>query len=149
VDTSKLVHSALDELGFPWQGRQVEIRIGDLPVSSGDPVLLKQAWINLLSNALKYTNKREKAEIEIGSTKVNGAEAFFVRDNGTGFDMRYADKLFGVFERLHRMEDYEGTGIGLAMVQRIVKRHGGRVWADAALDRGATFHFTLTKASKS
>jgi signal transduction histidine kinase len=149
VDTSKLVHSALDELGFPWQGRQVEIRIGDLPVSSGDPVLLKQVWINLLSNALKYTNKREKAEIEIGSTKVNGAEAFFVRDNGTGFDMRYADKLFGVFERLHRMEDYEGTGIGLAMVQRIVKRHGGRVWADAALDRGATFHFTLTKASKS
>lgn len=149
VDTSKLVHSALDELGFPWQGRQVEIRIGDLPVSSGDPVLLKQAWINLLSNALKYTNKREKAEIEIGSTKVNGTEAFFVRDNGTGFDMRYADKLFGVFERLHRMEDYEGTGIGLAMVQRIVKRHGGRVWADAAIDRGATFHFTLAKESKS
>ena len=149
MDTSKLVHSALDELGFPWQGRQVEIRIGDLPVSSGDPVLLKQAWINLLSNALKYTNKREKAEIEIGSTKVNGTEAFFVRDNGTGFDMRYADKLFGVFERLHRMEDYEGTGIGLAMVQRIVKRHGGRVWADAAIDRGATFHFTLAKESKS
>jgi len=149
MDTSKLVHSALDELGFPWQGRQVEIRIGDLPVSSGDPVLLKQVWINLLSNALKYTNKREKAEIEIGSTKVNGTEAFFVRDNGTGFDMRYADKLFGVFERLHRMEDYEGTGIGLAMVQRIVKRHGGRVWADAAIDRGATFHFTLAKESKS
>ena len=148
VDTSKLVHSALDELGFPWQGRQVEIRIGDLPVSSGDPVLLKQVWINLLSNALKYTNKREKAEIEIGSTKVNGAEAFFVRDNGTGFDMRYADKLFGVFERLHRMEDYEGTGIGLAMVQRIINRHGGRVWANAAIDRGATFTFTLEKEIK-
>jgi signal transduction histidine kinase len=149
MDTRKLVHSALDELGFPWQERQVEIRVGDLPVSSGDPVLLKQVWMNLLSNALKYTNKRKKAEIEIGSTKVDGTEVFFVRDNGTGFDMRYADKLFGVFERLHRMEDYEGTGIGLAMVQRIVNRHGGRVWANSAIDRGATFNFTLEKASKS
>jgi len=148
MDTSKLVHSALDELGFPWQERQVEIRVGDLPVSSGDPVLLKQVWINLISNALKYTNKRKKAEIEIGSTKINGTECFFVRDNGTGFDMRYADKLFGVFERLHRMEDYEGTGIGLAMVQRIVNRHGGRVWANAAVDRGATFNFTLGNENK-
>jgi signal transduction histidine kinase len=148
MDTSKLVHNALDELGFPWQERQVEILVGDLPVSSGDPVLLKQVWINLLSNALKYTNNRQKAEIEIGSTKVNGTEAFFVRDNGTGFDMRYADKLFGVFERLHRMEDYEGTGIGLAMVQRIINRHGGRVWANAAIDRGATFTFTLEKEIK-
>jgi signal transduction histidine kinase len=149
MDTGKLVRSALDELGFPWQERQVEIRIGDLPVCSGDPVLLKQVWINLLSNALKYTNKREKAEIEIGSTNISGTEAFFVRDNGIGFDMRYADKLFGVFERLHRMEDYEGTGIGLAMVQRIVNRHGGRVWANAAIDRGATFNFTLEEAGKS
>ena len=149
MDTGRLVRSALDELGFPWPERQVEIRIGVLPVSSGDPVLLKQVWINLLSNALKYTNKREKAEIEIGSAKINGTEAFFVRDNGTGFDMRYADKLFGVFERLHRMEDYEGTGIGLAMVQRIVNRHGGRVWANAAIDRGATFNFTLEMAGKS
>ena len=148
MDTSKLVHNALDELGFPWQERQVEILVGDLPVSSGDPVLLKQVWINLLSNALKYTNNRQKAEIEIGSTKVNGTEAFFVRDNGTGFDMRYADKLFGVFERLHRMEDYEGTGVGLAIVQRVIHRHGGRVWADAALDRGATFHFTLEGATE-
>ena len=149
MDTSKLVHSALDELGFPWQERQVEIRVGALPMSSGDPVLLKQVWLNLLSNALKYTNKRKKAEIEIGSTEINGTEVFFVRDNGTGFDMRYADKLFGVFERLHRMEDYEGTGIGLAMVQRIVNRHGGRVWANSAIDRGTTFNFTLEKASKS
>ena len=143
MDTGKLVRSALDELGFPWQERQVEIRVGALPMSSGDPVLLKQVWLNLLSNALKYTNKRKKAEIEIGSTKVDGTEVFFVRDNGTGFDMRYADKLFGVFERLHRMEDYEGTGIGLAMVQRIVNRHGGRVWANSAIDRGTTFNFTL------
>ncbi len=145
IDTGQLVRSALDELGFPWPERQVEIRVGDLPVSSGDPVLLKQVWMNLLSNALKYTNKREKAEIEIGRIKIHGTEAFFVRDNGTGFDMRYAGKLFGVFQRLHRMEDYEGSGVGLAMVQRIVNRHGGRVWADAVVDRGATFYFTLEK----
>jgi light-regulated signal transduction histidine kinase (bacteriophytochrome) len=145
IDTGKLVHGALDELGSPWPDRSVEILVGDLPASSGDPTLLKQVWLNLLSNALKYTRKREKAVVEIGCMKTNGADAFFVRDNGTGFDMLYANKLFGVFQRLHRAEDYEGTGVGLAIVQRIVHRHGGRVWADAAVDRGATFYFTLEK----
>jgi light-regulated signal transduction histidine kinase (bacteriophytochrome) len=145
IDTGKLVRSTLDELGFPWPNRSVEVRVGDLPTSSGDPVLLKQVWMNLLSNALKYTGKREKAALEIGCVKTNGADTFFVRDNGTGFDMRYANKLFGVFQRLHRVEDYEGTGVGLAIVQRIIHRHGGRVWADAAVDHGATFYFTLEK----
>jgi signal transduction histidine kinase len=144
-DTGTLVRAALEELGSPWPERSIEVCIGTLPPCSGDPVLLKQVWLNLLSNALKYTRKRELAVVEIGCTKANGTDTFFVRDNGTGFDMRYADKLFGVFQRFHRAEDYEGTGVGLAIVQRIVHRHGGRVWADAAVDRGSTFYFTLEK----
>jgi signal transduction histidine kinase len=148
VDTNILVRATLDELGAPWPNRQVELRVGDLPASSGDPALLKQVWLNLLSNALKYTNKRDQAEIEIGSRKANGVDVFFIRDNGTGFDMCYADKLFKVFQRFHRAEDYEGTGVGLAIVQRIVHRHGGRIWAEAAVDRGATFYFTLEKETK-
>jgi len=145
VNTGILVDSALQELGFPWQDRKVELRIGALVTSSGDSILLKQVWLNLLSNALKYTRNREHAVLEIGCTTTKGVDTFFVRDNGTGFDMRYADKLFGVFQRYHRAEDYEGTGVGLAIVQRIVHRHGGRVWAEAAVDVGATFYFTLEK----
>jgi len=144
-DTGSLVRTVLEELGSPWPDRRVEIRCGELSASCGDPVLLKQVWLNLLSNALKYTRKRELAVVEIGCMKTEGVETFFVRDNGTGFDMRYADKLFGVFQRFHRAEDYEGTGVGLAIVQRIIHRHGGRVWADAALDHGSTFYFTLEK----
>lgn len=125
------------------EGRQIDLRIGDLPPCEGDPTLLKQVWINLLSNALKYTQKRESAVIEIGCNPDRGRNVYRVRDNGTGFDMRYAHKLFGVFQRLHRAEDYDGTGVGLAIVQRVINRHGGRVWAEAAVDQGATFYFTL------
>jgi len=149
IDTHELVRATIADLGSPWPTRQVDLRVGDLPNCSGDRALLKQVWINLVSNALKYTRKRAIAEIEVGCSKVDGADAFFVRDNGTGFDMRYADKLFTVFQRFHRSEDYEGTGVGLAIVQRIVERHGGRVWADAIVDRGATFHFTLGKGATS
>jgi PAS domain S-box-containing protein len=145
VDTGRLVHATLEELGSPWADRQVKVMIGELPPCSGDPALLKQVWINLLSNALKYSRKREKTLIEIGCTKTAGVDTYFVRDNGIGFDMRYADKLFGVFQRFHRLEDFEGTGVGLATVQRIVHRHGGRIWAEAAVDHGATFYFTLEK----
>jgi light-regulated signal transduction histidine kinase (bacteriophytochrome) len=128
-------------------GRKIDLRIGTLPACESDPALLKQVWLNLLSNALKYTRRRELPVVEIGSFEQKGITVYFVRDNGTGFDMRYASKLFGVFQRLHRAEDYEGTGVGLAIVQRIILRHGGRIWAEAAVDQGATFYFTLKAES--
>jgi light-regulated signal transduction histidine kinase (bacteriophytochrome) len=106
-------------------------------------VLIRQVWANLISNAVKFTRNRAGARIEIGCRESGGEKVYHVADNGVGFDMKYANKLFGVFQRLHRAEDYEGTGIGLATVQRIVKRHGGRIWADAAVGRGATFYFTV------
>jgi signal transduction histidine kinase len=149
IDTNELVRETLAELGSPWPKRQVNLSVGALPASCGDRALLKQVWTNLLSNALKFTGKRDQAAIEIGRLDVQGADTFFVRDNGIGFDMRHAAKLFTVFQRFHLAEDYEGTGVGLAIVQRIVQRHGGRVWADAVVDRGATFCFTLQPESKS
>lgn len=147
VDTNKLVQAALGELATQQEGRALELRLSPLPECRGDPVLLKQVWINLLSNALKYTRHRQPAVIAVGSEKRDGETVFFVRDNGTGFDMSHAGKLFGVFQRLHRIEDYEGTGVGLAMVQRIIQRHAGRVWAEAEPDQGATFSFTLGGAA--
>jgi PAS domain S-box-containing protein len=124
-------------------GRRVEWRIAELPFVECDPTLLKQVFQNLISNAIKYSRPRLQAVIEIGQTEFDGQSAIFVRDNGVGFNMKYADKLFGVFQRLHRDEDFEGTGIGLATVQRIIKKHQGRVWAEAQVDKGATFYFTL------
>jgi PAS domain S-box-containing protein len=143
VNTAKLVGNVLEEMSGQREGRQVDVRIEDLPVCHADPALLKQVWINVLSNALKFTRKREAAVVEIGSVREQDETVFVVRDNGTGFDMRYSDKLFGVFQRLHRADEFDGTGVGLAIVQRVIHRHGGRVWADAAVDRGATFYFTL------
>ena len=145
VNNVRIVGETLEELGFPPKDRKVEMRVAELPPALGGPALLKQLWVNLLSNAVKYTRQRKSAVIEIGCVQDDGTgeNIYFVRDNGTGFDMRYADKLFGVFQRLHRAEEFEGTGVGLAIVQRIVHRHGGRVWVEAALDKGATFYFTL------
>ena len=148
VDTAELVRDSLDELDSENQGRKIDMRISKLPHCHGDPALLKQVWTNLFSNALKYTRKRETAIIEVGCQSDHSEDIYFVRDNGTGFEMQYAHKLFGVFQRLHRADEFEGTGVGLAIVQRVVHRHGGRVWAEAALDRGATFHFTLGPENK-
>ncbi|MGA7908700.1 MAG: ATP-binding protein, partial [Candidatus Sulfotelmatobacter sp.] len=126
------------------EGRQVEWRIGELPFVEYDPILIRQVFQNLVGNALKYSRRRSPAVIEIGKTEKQGQTVIFVRDNGVGFSMKYADKLFGVFQRLHRAEEFEGTGVGLATVHRIIQKHGGRVWAKAELDRGATFYFTLS-----
>jgi signal transduction histidine kinase len=143
VDPAVLVRQVLEDLEAEREGRQVEIVMTTLNASEGDPVLLKQVWANLLANALKFTRDRESARIEIGSNGAGSETVYSVRDNGVGFDMRYADKLFGVFQRLHRSEEYEGTGVGLAIVQRIVQRHGGRVWAESEEGKGATFYFAI------
>ncbi|HUC85216.1 MAG TPA: ATP-binding protein, partial [Candidatus Acidoferrales bacterium] len=143
VDTSQLVEAVLAELNLEAGGGRMETRVGALPPCQGDRALLKQVWVNLLSNAAKYSRSRRPAIIEIGSERNNGECVYFVRDNGVGFDMQYANKLFGVFQRLHRADEFEGTGVGLAIVQRVVHRHGGRVWAQAEPDRGATFYFTV------
>jgi light-regulated signal transduction histidine kinase (bacteriophytochrome) len=148
VNTVKLVQDVLEELKPQQEGRKMEIRIGELPPCHGDGALLRQIWVNLLSNAIKYTRDREPAIIEIACTCENGEDVFSVQDNGTGFDMRYVNKLFGVFQRLHRADEFEGTGVGLAIVQRIVQRHGGRVWAQGEVNRGAIFHFTLKEGKK-
>jgi PAS domain S-box-containing protein len=143
VPTGQLVRDTLQELRSREGGRNLDLRIGELPDCQADPALLKQVFVNLLSNALKFTRQREIAVIEVGSEERAGERVYFVRDNGAGFDMKYADKLFGVFQRLHSEDEFEGTGIGLANVQRIIQRHGGRIWAEAELDKGATFYFTL------
>jgi signal transduction histidine kinase len=143
VDVNELVQAVIESLAPETAGRQIEwIRTG-LPATEADPALLRLVYANLLGNAVKYTARRETARIEVGSFVQDGEAVYFVRDNGAGFDMQYADKLFGVFQRLHREDEFEGTGIGLATVQRIINRHGGRIWAEAEVDKGATFYFTL------
>lgn len=143
VDIAALAREVITELEKDKGDRSVEVQIGALPVSAADYALLKQVFVNLLSNAFKFTRQKEKARIEIGFQEQNGERVYFVRDNGAGFDMKYADKLFGVFQRLHRAQDFEGTGVGLTIVQRIVQRHGGRVWAESEPEKGATFYFSL------
>jgi light-regulated signal transduction histidine kinase (bacteriophytochrome) len=127
------------------QGREVQWVIADLPLVDCDPVLVRQIFQNLLANALKFSRARAPAVIQVSHQEdtEDGQPVFMVRDNGIGFNMKYVDKLFGVFQRLHRPEDFEGTGIGLATVQRIVQKHGGRVWAEGEVDKGAAFYFTL------
>jgi PAS domain S-box-containing protein len=144
VDLGSLTREVIRELAPDAAGRDIEWRIGDLPTVGGDAAMLRIALVNLLANALKFTRPRQQAQIEIGSLSGQGSEAvIFVRDNGVGFDMTYVDKLFGVFQRLHRAEEFEGTGIGLANVRRIIARHGGRTWAEGEPDHGAAFFLSL------
>jgi signal transduction histidine kinase len=143
TDARSIVDEVMAELAPETGARNVEWRIGPLPCVLCDPALLKLVFRNLLSNAAKFTQPRPVAVIEMGSLERNGEMVIFVRDNGVGFDMRYADKLFGVFQRLHRQEEFPGTGVGLATVQRILHKHNGRIWAESEVDHGATFYFTL------
>ena len=149
VNMRELVEPCIRSLETETAGRRITWNVRPLSPVEGDPGLLRLVWTNLLDNALKYTRPRAEAKIEIGQeagggvTGESGQVVYYVRDNGVGFDMHYASKLFGVFQRLHRSEDFEGTGIGLANVQRIVHRHGGKVWAESRVEGGATFFFSL------
>lgn len=146
IDLTKLCGGIYHDLAPERGDRRVELRLKDLPHANGDLALLRIVFVNLLSNALKYTRTRDPAVIEVGVRENTDDDiaVYFVRDNGVGFDMRDAEKLFGVFQRLHHAHEFEGTGVGLATVRRIIERHGGRIWAEATLDKGATFFFTLS-----
>jgi light-regulated signal transduction histidine kinase (bacteriophytochrome) len=145
LDMKSLANSTFEQLQAQHEGPKPEFRLGPLPRATGDRVLLGQVWVNLLSNALKFSAQREKPAIEVGAISDEKEHVYFVRDNGAGFDPRYQAKLFGVFQRLHDASEFAGTGVGLALVGRIVNRHGGRVWADSKPNEGATFYFTLPK----
>lgn len=145
VETAELVDHVREELSPDTKGRDIEWKIGRLPRVFADRTLFKQVWMNLVGNAIKYSRKKEKAVIEIDCKELPDSYEFSIKDNGAGFDMQYASKLFGIFQRLHMKEEFEGTGIGLANVQRIVARHGGNTWAEGAVNVGATFRFTLPK----
>jgi light-regulated signal transduction histidine kinase (bacteriophytochrome) len=147
VNLEQLVQEVLNEVRQETDGRNVVWKVGALPAWYGDRSMLRLALVNLISNAVKFTRTRSPAEIEIGCKEQKTDHVLlFVRDNGVGFDMKYVNKLFGVFQRLHPPEAFEGTGIGLATVQRIVHRHGGSIWAEGQVDHGATFYFSLSKS---
>lgn len=146
TDMTSLVREVFDQMRGQAGDRQVEFQLGELPAARGDSALLRQVWANLLDNALKYTRHRPHARVTISGVQRGTENVYAIKDNGAGFDMRHAGKLFGVFQRLHREEEFEGIGVGLALVQRIVQRHGGRVGVRARLERGATFFFTLPSA---
>ena len=143
LDMNLLIKDVLKLINPETIGREIDWNIAELPVLKGDHALLQIVWYNLISNAIKFTKEREVAKISIGYTDEQIEYVFYVTDNGAGFDMRYAHKLFGVFQRLHNKSEFEGTGIGLANVRRIISKHGGRTWAESQLNQGATFYFTL------
>jgi len=145
IDMGALAKAVFDELAALTPEREITLRIGSVPPAQGDATLVRQVLANLLSNAIKFTKRRAHPSVEFGYLPQTGGGAYYVKDNGVGFEMQYVGKLFGVFQRLHPVTEFEGTGVGLALVQRIITRHGGRVWAQGAVDQGATFYFTLPK----
>jgi len=147
VDMSQIVHEVLEDLNFNESPAELEITLNSLEPGKADQALIVQVWKNLISNAIKYSKKQETPHIQIGSNITDGKVVYYVRDNGVGFDMRYADKLFEVFQRLHREEEYEGTGVGLAIVKHIVESHGGTIWAKSTPEQGSTFFFTLAQGN--
>ncbi len=149
LDVDGMARSVMEELLVFEKDRKIDVTFGEVPDAEGDQTLVREVLINLFSNAMKFTKKRETAKIEFGFDPKMRGGAYFVRDNGVGFDMRYVGKLFGVFQRLHSTTEFEGTGVGLALVQRIVVRHGGSVWAIGEIDKGATFYFTLSRTEES
>jgi len=143
LDMDELVASAVTEARTLHPLTRARIQVDALPPAMGDPTIIRHVWANLIGNALKFSGKRDQPEIRISGVQLGGESVYTVQDNGVGFDMHYADKLFGVFKRLHSTDDFPGTGVGLAIVHRIVTRHGGRIWAESAPDAGARFHFSL------
>ena len=145
IDVEKQVETVINELLENSNRSKNEIRINQLPLMYGDIVLMKQIWQNLISNAIKFTSKVSNTEIEIGYIREETKDIYYVKDNGAGFNKEYAHKLFGVFQRLHNESEFEGIGAGLALVQRIIQRHNGQVWADGEVNKGATFYFSIPK----
>ena len=144
IDMETMAQQVFDELSTQQPERKLRLHLQKLPPAPGSDPLIRQVWVNLISNAIKFTSNREVGEIEIGALpRDDASQTYWIKDNGVGFDMRHANKLFGVFQRLHNQEEFSGTGVGLALVQRIIIRHGGLVWAEATIDHGATFYFTL------
>ncbi|HBO73757.1 MAG TPA: two-component sensor histidine kinase, partial [Marinilabiliales bacterium] len=148
IDMYDMAKSVFQELAVTDAHGKIDFRLQGIPETNGDPSMIKQVWINLIGNAIKFTSKKPERIIEIGFHPENSQLIYYVRDNGSGFDMAYANKLFGVFQRLHSEKEFEGTGVGLAIVQRIVARHHGRIWAEGKVNEGATFYFTIAAETK-
>jgi two-component system sensor histidine kinase/response regulator len=142
VDIEKVVQGVITDLGSS-SPHKAQFKLHELPPIHADYSLLTQVWVNLISNAIKYSSKKENPSIEIGSLRKENEVVYYIKDNGAGFNMKYADKLFGVFQRFHKPTEFEGTGVGLALVHRIINRHGGTIWAESAVNEGATFYFSL------
>jgi len=149
VSMNDIVNHVCEEQRQQLGDRNIQLVLKEIPDACADSATIQQLWVNLVSNAIKYTRHKENAVIEIGSEERDDSLTYYIKDNGAGFDMRYYEKLFGVFQRLHSDKEFEGTGVGLAIVQRIISKHGGQIWAEAKPDEGATFYFTLKRAADS